>query len=63
MWSSKNTQNWSAEQQHVRAFIPNSLRNPVLTWNFIVYGHSMFILWEQTCSVVDSFLQATVVLI
>lgn len=29
--SGKNTQNLLAEQQHVHAFIPNGLHNPVLT--------------------------------
>lgn len=62
-WSSKTTQNWLAEQQHVHAFIPNGLHNPIPIQDFVVYGHMVFILWEQTCSVLEDFLQATVVVI
>lgn len=62
-WSIRTTQNWLVEQQRVHAFAPNGLGNPVPTQDSAGYGHNMFILWEQTCSVLEDFLQATVVLI
>lgn len=62
-WSYRTTQNWFPEQQRVHAFIPNGLCNPILIHDFVVYGHIMFILWEQTCSVLEGFQQETMMLI
>lgn len=54
-WNSRTTQNQLPEEQRVHAFIPNGLCNPIPIHDSVVYGHNMFISWEQTCSVLEGF--------